>query len=68
MTAEANFLVTLAGRCPASPAFHDEAKGHNIKANYLTGKPRPLGGSFTLVQGLIGNWASFVSCGLKKIL
>ncbi len=35
--------ITLTGKCPASPALQDGAKGHNIRGNYLTGKPRPLG-------------------------
>jgi len=38
----------LAGTCPASIALQNGAKGHNVKGNYLTGKPRPLrAGSFT---------------------
>jgi hypothetical protein len=28
---------------PASPVLQGGAEGHNIKGNYLTGKPRPLG-------------------------
>jgi hypothetical protein len=35
--------VVWAGKCPASPVPQDGVKGHNMKGNYLTGKPRPLG-------------------------
>ena len=41
----------MAGTCPASPALQDGVKGHNIKEDYLTGKPRPpvRAGSFTIL-------------------
>jgi hypothetical protein len=33
----------LTGTCPASLVLQDRVKGHNIKGEYLAGKPRPLG-------------------------
>jgi hypothetical protein len=34
----------LTGKCPARPVLQDEAKGHNMKEKYVTGKPRPFKG------------------------
>ena len=38
-----DYGLGVTGACPASPALQDGVKGHNIKGDYLTGKPRPLG-------------------------
>ena len=42
-------LSSLTGMCPASPALEGGVKGHNIKGNDLTGKPRPLGRGASLI-------------------
>jgi len=36
-------FLPLAGTCPASLVLKHVDKGHNIKGNYLTGKPPLLG-------------------------
>jgi len=42
-------LSSLTGMCPASPALESGVKGHNIKANDLTGNPHPLGRGASLI-------------------
>ena len=42
----------LAGKCPASPALQDGAKGHNMKEKYLTGKPRAQRGELQSYESL----------------
>jgi len=48
VTAETATQAALTGTCPASPALQAGVKGHNVKGNYLTGKPRPLGRGFPM--------------------
>jgi hypothetical protein len=39
--------ASLDRQVPLDPALKEGVKGHHIKGKYLTGKPRPLGHSFT---------------------
>jgi len=41
--------VLIAGKCPASPTLQAGVKGHPIKEDYLSGKPRPSGQGASLI-------------------
>ena len=43
----------LTGKCPVNAALEGGIKGHNIKGNYFTGKPRPLGCGASFLDSLI---------------
>ncbi len=43
------FILWVTGICPGSPVLWDGVKGHNIKGNYLAGKPRPSGRGASLI-------------------
>jgi hypothetical protein len=38
---KARRILFLGRNVPRKPPLQDGAKGHNIKGNYFTGKPRP---------------------------
>jgi hypothetical protein len=48
--ARSQWAPILAGTCPAGPALHEGTEGHNMKGNYLTGKPGPLGQGASLLN------------------
>ncbi len=59
-------LILFGRTCPASPALQDGAKGHNIKGNYLTGKPPFRAGSFKIFNRIAFALAeSFFSSALR---
>jgi hypothetical protein len=40
----------MVDKCPVNPALKGGVKGHNLKGNYLTGKPRLLGRVASLLE------------------
>jgi hypothetical protein len=52
-----DLLGHLTGTCPRKPRLAGGVKGHNMKRNYLSGKPRPVAGELHIgAWNLFGIW------------